>query len=515
MKDIKGRLVSFLTACLLGIIVCSETVYAFQPNKAYLYNNNEEAVPAVNAYQIKTIIDGKQDGFGDLLTPQDIFVDSQDNIYILDSGNFRVVILDKHFDFVKDLSEFTYQGEVINLGKNASGIFFREDTQMLYITDTSNDRILVSDIQGKIDRIYVKPETQLIDEKIAFKPKKIIVDNMGIMYVTSGSINTGALMIDVNNNFLGFYGTNKITETLAVKMEYMMRSILTEEQQSVLVENFQPTEFNNLFWSEDRFIYVVSPISEKLATSVAKLNVVGENVLTEDTFFGDLTTSGESEASATVDASIEANVTTGMASVAFVDITVDEEGFFTVIDTVSGKLYQYDENCNLISVYGGRGYQKGLFQKPVAIETNSDKQLLILDSTKRNISVLELTYYGEMVRNAVELHGRGLYKDALECWNEVLLMNPNFALGYVGVGKAYMDMGEYEQAMNYFELGGDQENYGLAKSKLRSEWIRDHFMLLAVSVVCLIMVIMCWDWIKKVVFNVRKTFAGRKGRING
>lgn len=494
MKSVRNRLISFLTFCLLGMLIWSETAYAFQVDKVYTYNSKNEAVPSINAYQFQRTIDGRKEGFGILNNPQDIFVDKQDNLYILDSGNCRVVILNNCYELIRVLDHFSYQGKTVDLAKDARGIFFRESDQRLYITDTRNDRILVSDLYGRISKIYEKPVSPLLDANLSYAPQKIIVDNMGIMYVTSSNVNTGALLVDEENNFLGFYGTNEISGTLAVRMEYMIRSILTEEQNAILYASFQPTEFNNLFWSDDRFVYTVSPESEYLSSTVAKLDVVGNNILTGDLLFGD-----------SRDEKADTNVLT--------DITADTNDFFTVIDGSSGKLFQYDDKCNLLCVFGGSGWQEGVFQTPVAIETNSKEHILVLDKTKANVSVMELTYYGSVLHEAVKLHNQGLYTEAMECWQEILKMNPNNFLGYVGMGKAYMEMGQYEQAMKYFQLGEDQENYGKAKTELREEWIRENFAFITAIVICLIVIIMCYDVLKKVIVTICKHGMLRKGRV--
>ena len=74
-------------------------------------------------------------------------------------------------------------------------------------------------------KVYEKPVDELLDASVPFKPKKIIVDNMGIMYVTSGNINTGALMIDsggmpklipVSGTGIGIAGVPMLNSVLSV-----------------------------------------------------------------------------------------------------------------------------------------------------------------------------------------------------------------------------------------------------------------------------------------------------------
>lgn len=489
----KRKVAVLLLFAVLAAVLPNKFVSAFQPDRAYTYDSNSEAVPSANAFQTKLIVDETVMGCGRLNQPQDIFVDARDRVYILDSGNCRIVILNENYRCIKELKEFVYDNEILTLAPGAQGIFFREANQSLYIADTANDRILVSDLNGQVSRVYEKPEAELLDPELAYKPQKIVVDNMGIMYITSGNVNTGALLVDSDNNFLGFYGTNAIKKTWRVIVEYIWRSILTDEQNAQSGVSFQPTEFNNLFWSEKRFIYAVSPSNENIESPVVKLNAVGDNVFDDEIEFGDLADSGNNTVPV------------------FSDITVDDDGVFTILDTVSGKLFQYDHECNLLAVFGGLGYQKGLFSMPTSIESNSYHDILVLDEVKNSITVMEQTYYGRMIREATMLYNEGLYEEAIEPWNEVIRINANYYLAYGGLGKAYMSMGEYQKAMASFKQGGLQDEFAEAKRAFRSEVIRENFALIAVIVIIIMIAVLGDDFFKQLIKKLCRRYKGRKG----
>ncbi len=468
--------------CLLALVLLltsfTMVASAAQPDRTYTYEN-DIPVPSTNAYQVMTVVDEAVMGTAKLKDARDIFVDNSDRVFIVDAGNCRVVILDENYKCIKELKEFKYGEEILTLAEGAEGVFFRESNQMLYIADTENNRIIVCDLEGNVSKVFGKPidESKLLEEGKSFKPKKIIVDNMGIMYVTSGNINTGALMIDSSGRFLGFYGTNKLKETTEMKIERMWRSIM---KQAVSEVTFQPVEFNNIFWSEDRFVYTVSPLVESVVSSVSKLNALGSNVFPQSI---DLYTLQK---------------TRKLSSMVLTDITVDNEGAITVIDSTSGHIFQYDEGCNLLAVFGGRGYQQGLFLQPMSIESDSKNRILVLDSGKNTVTVMEQTFYGEMIRSANYLYNQGLYNESIEPWMEVLRMNANYTQAYVGLAKAYVSLGEYEKAMEYFELGKDTAGYGEAKMLLRDEIIRKNFALVAAVVVIAMFSILGWDTISSV-----------------
>ena len=135
----------------------------------------------------------------------------------------------------------------------------------------------------------------------------------------------------------------------------------------------------------------------------------------------------------------------------------------------------------------------------------------MLDAGKRTITVMEQTFYGKMIRTANYLYNQGLYMESVEPWMEVLRMNANYTQAYMGLGKAYMSMGEYEQAMEYFQLGKDKEGYGEAKAALRDERVRENFALIAAIVVIALIGILFYEKITDVVADVFWSIRKRRG----
>jgi len=479
-----------IVAILVMVLMLSSfgtVAYARQPDKAFTYDHTgTEAVPSSNIYQVKLIVDESVMGTTKMSAPTDLFIDKQDRIFVLDGGNCRVLVLDNTYKCIKVLEEFTYKEEKLTLAEGAQGLFFRDSSQMLYIADTENNRVLVTDLEGNVSKVYEKPVDELLDPNDEYKPKKIIVDNMGIMYVTSGSINTGALLIDSANNFLGFYGINKIKASAEVLAEYLWRSIMTDAMKAQSELSFQPVEFYNIFWSEDRFVYAVSPINDKVASSVVKLNALGNDVSPRTIEFSEDYLKSFHYS----------------AAMRLQDITVDDEGAITLLEMQTGRLFQYDSECNLLAVFGGTGYQKGSFRTPVSIESDSDKNIYVLDADKNTITVMEQTFYGQMIRTANRLYNDGLYLESIEPWQEVLRMNANYTQAYVGMGKAYMSMGEYDKAMEYFELGQSKSDFGEAKAARREQIIRNNFAVIAIVIIVLLLGTLFFDQIKSLYWRI-------------
>ena len=112
--------------------------------------------------------------------------------------------------------------------------------------------------------------------------------------------------------------------------------------------SFQPVAINNIFWGQDRFVYSVSTRNEFLISEVGKLNALGDNVL-EQTEFADISNNDKVE---------------------IFDISVDSDGFFSILDRYNGKIYTYDSEGNLICAFGGIGDQAGLFKIPNSIASS-------------------------------------------------------------------------------------------------------------------------------------------------
>ena len=515
----RKKLFCLLLVLVLALSCTGIAAFAGQPDRAYTYED-DVAVPSTNIFKVKKVVDETVMGTERLLEPTEIFVDKSDRVFIIDhyyevdeygvktdTQFAKVIILNKDYSLLKELRTFKYKEETLTLAKGASGLFYRETSGTLYIADTENDRVLVSDLEGNVSKIFTLPKDVMLEKAKGLEPKRVIVDNMGIMYIVTGdpeiSVN-GALMIDSANNFLGFYGTNKLKQTAAMKIEFMWRKILTAEQSAQTGDSYQPVAFNNLFWSEDRFVYGVSPIKDNVASTVVKLNALGNNVFAQNIDFYSI------------------SETSKQKNMQLVDLTVDEEGVFTVLDSTTGRLFQYDENCNLLGIFGGYGNQKGLFLSPMGIETDSENNLLVLDAKKLTITVMTQTLYGEKIREANNLYNEGRYIDSVNYWEEVLLMNPNFTRAYVGMGKACLAMdneqsqemfqtGKYEQAMDFFMMGKDQDGYAEAKAGLRDEIVRANFGLVAAVVILAMIGILGYDQIKEIFNKIAWKISTRKG----
>ena len=95
------------------------------------------------------------------------------------------------------------------------------------------------------------------------------------------------------------------------------------------------------------------------------------------------------------------------------------------------------------------------------------------------------TEYGKNIIQAIDLFQDGEYEASGETWQRVIEMNGNHDLAYIGIGRALLRQEEYHEAMEYFKLKWDDENYSKAFKQYRKEWVEENI----VAIVCALVVV--------------------------
>ena len=222
-------------------------------------------------------------------TPSDILYDNIDTVYILDSGNGRIVSLDTSFKKIKAIySNFiTEDGEKLDITE-AQGLYVKDGT--IYIADTTNYRVVLSDMAGRVKKQIFKPEQLEKSVEVPFRAIKVILDNKNKMYVLSDSINMGALVFDADGKFESFFGSNDVTVTKDVIVNYIKKKLLTKEQTKGL-QKYTPISLANFDMDNRGFLFTVTStdqirVANDFSDTVRKLNYSGDNVFNTD--FGKL-----------------------------------------------------------------------------------------------------------------------------------------------------------------------------------------------------------------------------------
>lgn len=470
-----------LAAVLLCLILVGSgvMVYAEGTSHSYVYDSWGKAMSVSEPYEATTYLVGAETYGGTALkSPTDIFVLENKEIYVLDAGNNRVVVLQADGTYLREV-RFTKNGQPLTFAA-AQGLFVTADGS-LYIADKAayDDKgvVYVANAQGAVTGEVLAPPADKVEATFKYTPISVVVDTAGIIYVVSDGSENGALQYDETYEYLGYFGAEQVTVTAEVLINEMWKNLLSEEATSGLKRNV-PTSIKRLDIDAGNFIFTLK--SSEIGTGVGqvrKLNTLGTNIMfnndKELAQFGDLDTWTDTTKNLEVTSSL-------------IDLVADDKGFVTVLDHTYKRLLQYDENSNLLYAFGGTGTRYGNYKAPVAIESCGEN-LLVLDGEAGSVTVLVPTTFANNVRTATELYNEGLYTDAGPYWREVLKTDAYYELANIGLGAYYEEQGDRETAMKYYEIGNDKSSYSACFAELRDESVRANFPWILGGVVVLLL----------------------------
>jgi tetratricopeptide (TPR) repeat protein len=141
----------------------------------------------------------------------------------------------------------------------------------------------------------------------------------------------------------------------------------------------------------------------------------------------------------------------------------------------------------MVFAFGGNGNMDGYFRRPSAIE-HVGRELYVVDSLDCSITSFVPTEFGNTVYKAMDTFDEGKYDESGEAWREVMKMNGNYDLAYIGIGRTLLRQKNYKEAMKYFELKYDAQNYSKAFKQYRKQWVEEHIVLIVVIILLLFLV---------------------------
>ena len=444
-----------------------------------------------------------------------------------------------YFTYSKDPSKYA-----IRLN-NAEGITVTKDG--LFIADTGNSRVIRcnqnADGEWVVDGVYLTPNdtifyqvSEAIVEQLkindataskgvkAFKPQKIAVDKTGRLYAIASGVYEGIMEFHTSGMFNRFLGKN---EVVANPLKKFWSKIFSETQIAGMTKDL-PSEFTNIAMDPDGFLFATSYPDADATTNanlVKMINTSGKDILKRN---GYVTPDGDA---VYLQSTTEDGVIVGMSQL--VGVTVSENGNFTVVDELRGRLFTYDNEGNLLYITGeqpGGNAQAGsttlsnCIIDPVAIryftrdsgevDNNGnalqEEILLVLDASSKSIILYQTTEFGEAVNTATGLYQKGIVEDIYKTdedgnilkdengepiveqygaetyWRQVVKMNTNYELAYLGIGKALLRRGEYKEAMEYFTLAHNATYYSKAYAEYRDIILSNNFNWIMTAVILLV-----------------------------
>ena len=460
-------------------------VYAGEnvPYETYNYDYYEDIKYTPAAYVPDGTVTGDVIGCGNFSSPQDLNTDADGNVYIADTGNNRIVVTDSDFQLKTVIEGFLNDGKEDNFS-SPNGVYISENGY-LYVADTGNYRVVELDKNGNLIQIIENPQSDILGENYVFSPLKVAVDYADRIYVIAQNQFEGIMAFDAEGNFTGFTGTINVQITTA---EIIWRKLSTKAQRAKQ-QLFIPTEFTGMEIDSDGFVYATNVDAEG-EQSVRRLNPSGEDVIQK----GAAGVSGDILWRLTGDYSGASRI---------IDVVVREKGIYSVIDSTRGRIFTYDHEGNLLYIFGGIGSQEGTFDMPTAIDTIGD-EIIVLDGSKNLVDKYRATNYGFLINQAVGLRYDGDEASAVECWKQVLKLDSNFELAYVGIGKSYLAAGENKKAMECFKTGNNRQYYSIAYKRYRNEILKENLTGYLTAALVLIILLVLWNKIGKKKWKERR-----------
>ncbi len=476
--------IAALCLCLMMILGVVPALAATSYG-TYTYTQDGFAVASPDAYIPERIVDSNVMGINTALkSPTDIETDEQENVYIADAGNNRILVLDKYYKYKFQISKFVNGNGIPDTLTNPNGVFVGND--LIYVADTDNKRIVIfNQGDGSYVRTVEEPQADVFPADSVYRPVALAVDSSGTMFVVSSATYMGVIALNYDGSFQSFVGAQKVTIS---PLQIIWRYFQTDEQRDRSMQ-FVSTEFNNVTIDERGFIYVTtSSIEEKDQQSatknntadfspVKKLNISGDDIMKRTGFFG----FGEVD----VLQITKGNNPSPIGASTIVDVALGPENTWSIIDSKRSKVYTYDEYGDLLFIFGDMGTQLGNIRTAAGLTYHGNK-LLVLDKSTNAFTVYSRTEYGDILLNAIRNQNTRNYDKAKEDWESILQRNNNFDAAYVGIGKALYRSGNWTESMEYFKAAYDTDNYSNSFKMYRKEWVSKYIYIIPIVIIAVV-----------------------------
>ena len=498
------KLLSVLCVLLVLLSVAAIPVSASRAYQTYTYSINGTALYSPDAYTTQKVLNYADMGLDTPLSnATDVIVDAEQNVYIADGGNNRIVCLDRYYHKRFIIAGFLNGNKIADSLKGPRGVFVTEDRYeggelqypgRIYVCDSGNNRIVTFDREGNFISIINKPESEMFGENAVFTPVAMAVDAYDRLYVVSSETSEGVIVMTNKGEFTSFVGAQQsVTSTWA----QIIRRFQTKEQRE-LSEVIISYPYNNIAINPDGFIYVTiydPGLESKMASAITGksksgqyapcklLNPAGDEIMRRNGFWppaGEIAYKAKSTTDSSSNSQIK-NVSR------VTDVACGPEGTWTIIDRNRNRVFTYDYDGNLLFAFGDSGQLLGNTSYIQAICYQGDS-LLMLDGTgtTQYMTVFNRTEYGDVLIQALHHQNVRLYDKAIEDWKDILMRNSNYDAAYVGIGQSLSRNGKYKEALEYYRAAYDTTNYSEAYKEMRKQWMSKFFLLIPVVLIVLI-----------------------------
>lgn len=471
----KRIITSVFIVIFIFYIIYPLTVSAKEPYDVYNYDKWGEAVPSQAGYTAEKAVSGEDLGTIHFNSPNDIFRSSEDIFFIADTGNNRIVAVNSDMDKIVEIYErFKMPDGTETLLSEPKSVYVSPERSLIYIADSGNSRILVSDMQSNIVMEITAPKSDLYKYN-TFQPIKILADKAGNIYVVLNNITSGAALFFPDGEFAGYYGANRADHSDETFVT-LIKSFFSTDAKKARSERRIPSGITS-FDIDERFIYTCTQSSSQITDTIKKINSAGDNIIADKGIvFGDIVPLYDTE-------------TNTSYRTMMCDIDIGDDGTINCLDSSTGRVFQYDEECNLLFVMGTQADQLGGFSNQVTAVESMGEKIYVLDAKKNTTTVFRETSFGNLVHKASLLYNGGYYEEAYELWQEVLKRDGGYYRAYLGISAALLKKGEYGEAMKYARLAASSELYNKAFEGKRAEFLKEYFNLIVILTAVILLVL--------------------------
>lgn len=412
----------------------------------------------------------------------DIYASGNGDILLLCGDESRLVRIKSDYSKAEEVNIVDKSGNSVDYS-GARGIYYAPDGDV-YICDTLNARVLITDKNGVVKKQWGMPESDYIPDEFMYQPIAVEKDHQGFTYILSLGCYYGVLMYSPKEEFLGFYGANTLESSALDTLSFLWDKLTSNEEKQAASVKALPYSFSDFAFDSEGFMVTCTGATGESRYGkgqIRKISPNGADIMFKRDLKGNTTDSSSMNF-------LEKTLVNVSNPQNLVSIAVSPDNYNYVLDSTNGNIYVYDIECNLLSVFGGgigNGEQLGIFKTANSIIFNGE-ELLVTDSGNCSITVFEPTRYGTLLRQAQTAYLKGNYDDARTLWQEVISLDRNCQLAYRGLAMAYYNQGDFDASMEAAEIAVDYSVYDMARSALSNQNISDNFVWILLVILLII-----------------------------
>ena len=404
-----------------GILLAVSPALAVVPYDTYTYSADGEIAYTTHAYIPEKIMKNSGTIYGTPLeSPRDLFADAHGSLYITDTGNNRILELGADGRPLRIIDRYSWEGAERRFSE-PSGLFVTAAGD-IYVADTGNGLVVALDAAGRGKRGLARPKTGLLEEEFPYRPVSVAVDRYDRVFVVASNVTMGVIVFDAKGNFQNFLGAQRVSYNLT---DFLWKQYMTREQKNRMSQ-FVPTEYSRLEIDSSGFVYAVSTgydpsdvdasirqgARDGRIAPIRKLNPSGFDILQRKGYFAPV---GDIKYGKTPDGKPRVS--------AMLDVALGPAGTYTLLDSVYGRIFTYNQRGDLLFAFGAESTQSGNSLNPCAISYRGS-DLLALDSVTGNITEYKRTDYGTLLIEAQEKYNNFDDAGAAAVWKSIIEYNP-------------------------------------------------------------------------------------------